>query len=667
MLHLLANLALATPAYPPPRAELVLGTTQRTSLDLYRSSPGSDKVYVLAGLPDGSQALFMVDTGATISVIHRPIIEKLGLPVVPVDGRIEGLSGSVAWQRAVVPHITLGEFQLNALDVAVDVPGVPELAGALPVGGILGNNVWTNFTCVLDYPADTLDLHIPGSLRVPRRAAPLVMDGLHAYTPVEVHAADGTQATVVLEVDTGAQDLMFRGVTGEPFRAGSTQGVEPVIGIGANLDDVPLANFLRVTRRVPLEKIRIGGRSLPYDRPARWYDAENPNAGRTDLPGLLGYAPLAGWKAILDFPGGRFHLVPSSRVPRVFGSAEAYLAREKVQNGEPADRAVIRARLQYTLGDADGARKTVHDALATRPADVELRVLLSWIQRNAQEWDASLATLALADPLELAAEGEWVAYIDSLLAAGLVDRALLEARAALDASQPDADGRDELFVALADTLLRTGRATEAGAAIAEAAELSAGGGGHLLRKARVALAEGDRYAAIVALRDLLHLYPLNGVPMWLYATLVTPDDLPTLRADVDAALDRLHPGDEPWDFVGATRSQIGDSVGAAEAFERGYARDCAPMSEGPDRANCDAWYWSLGGERLEEAQARIDTALEARPWASAYHDTATAVALAVGRGDDARAHADLAARLSPGDPYLLWQIDRVDAAFPRHP
>jgi hypothetical protein len=38
----------------------------------------------------------------------------------------------VPWQRAVIPRIQLGDFQLNALDVAVDVPGVPTMAGALP-------------------------------------------------------------------------------------------------------------------------------------------------------------------------------------------------------------------------------------------------------------------------------------------------------------------------------------------------------------------------------------------------------------------------------------------------------------------------------------------------------------------------------------------------------
>lgn len=662
--HALVSSALAAPAYPPARAELVLGGIRSTSLDLWRAAPNADKVYVLVGLPDGSDALFLLDTGASISVIHRDVVERLGLPITPVDGRIEGLSGSVAWKRAVLPRIQLGDFQLNAVDVAVDVPGVPELAGALPIAGILGNNVWANFTCVVDYPADVLDLYAPGTLAVPRRAAPLVVEGLHAYTPVHVRAADGTQATVVLELDTGANDVLFSGTTGEPFRKSSTEGVEPVLGIGADLDELPLASFLQVTRRVPLDRVRIGGRAVRHDGPARWYGADDPPANRPDLPGLLGYGPMGELTAILDFPGERFLLRPSRRVPRDFDAYGEYLKLERATYGEDPARAVIRGRLQYGLGDADGARATVLAARAQRPDDVELAVLLSWIQRNAAEWDASNATLDAADPLALAAEGEWVAYVDSLLAAGETTRALEEATNALATAPEDAEGRDDLLVALSDALLAVGKASQASAAIGEAASISPGASAHLIRKARVALAEGDRYGAMVATRELIGVYPLNGVPMWLQASLAAPEDVPMLLADIEGALARLHPGDEPWDFVGASLVAVGRPVEGRVALQKGYTRDCAPFPEGPDRANCDAWYWALSDERLDEAQARIDLALTARPWNSAYHDTAAAVAFAAGRGEDARRHAQIAARLSPGDPYLLWQLDRIDAKFP---
>ena len=663
MLLLLCQLAVAVP-YPPPRAELVLGGATRTTLDLWRPSPNAEKVYVMARLPDGSPALFLLDTGASISVVHREVVEKLGLPVTAVDGRIEGLSGSVEWRRAVIPKLQLGEFQINAVDVAVDVPGVPESAGPLPVAGILGNNVWANFAIEVDYPADVVTLHAPGTFKARKRAAPLVLDGLHAYTPVEVRAADGTTATVVLEVDTGANDVLFQGDTGEPFRGSSTTGVEPVIGIGASLDELPLTSFLQVTRRVPLDRVKIGGRTLDHAGPARWYGADTPMRTRSSMPGLLGYAPMAEHVAVFDFAGEKFELAPSKRAPRDFDAWTAWLALERGHFGEAPDRAAIRGRLQYAKGDRAGAEATVRAALATRPKDAELIALLSWIHRNAKEWDASLAILDTADPVPLAEEYEWVAFIDSLVLAGQVDRALAEAEAAVAAAPADSPARDDLYVALSDALLAAGKPAEAAAALARASEASPGGSGHLVRKARVALVEGDRHAAMVALRELWTLLPLNGTPLWMYAGLTTPADDAGFVTEIDNALGRLHPGDEPWDFAGAALLAVGETARGKEALAKGYARDCAPMREGPDRANCDAWYWALGGERLDEAKARVESAIAERPWASAYQDTAATVAYVSGRGQDAHAHALLAARLSPGDPYLLWQLDRVDAKFP---
>src|SRR6185503_18277168 len=86
-----------------------------------------------------------------------------------------------------------------------------------------------------------------------------------------------------------------------------------------------------------------------------------------------------------------------------------------------------------------------------------------------------------------------------------------------------------------------------------------GGAAHLVRKARIAAASGDRYGAIVALRELMDNIPLEGLPFWLYGSLATPVDVPTYAADVERSLARLHPGTEPWDFVGAGWFAVGDT------------------------------------------------------------------------------------------------------------
>ncbi|MFZ5476193.1 MAG: hypothetical protein ACOZNI_05405, partial [Myxococcota bacterium] len=64
-------------------------------------------------------------------------------------------------------------------------------------------------------------------------------------------------------------------------------------------------------------------------------------------------------------------------------------------------------------------------------------------------------------------------------------------------------------------------------------------------------------------------------------------------------------------------------------------------------------------ERLDDARARVAEALAAEPANPAWLDTAAVVAAASGDLAAARAHALRAARLSPDDPYLLWQVDRL--------
>jgi predicted Zn-dependent protease len=203
-----------------------------------------------------------------------------------------------------------------------------------------------------------------------------------------------------------------------------------------------------------------------------------------------------------------------------------------------------------------------------------------------------------------------------------------------------------------------GRPQDAERALDEAIAVDRGGSGYLFRRAMVALEAGDRYGAITTLRNLLDLYPIGGQAMWLYSAALEPQDHATFRNDVERAVGRLHPGAEPLDFVGASYVSVGDPARAAEVLAAGYERDCVPFRRGATRDNCDAWYWALGGQRLDDADRSIRRAIAREPKNSAFRDTAAVVAAA--RGEFARASEEArhAARLSPDDPYLIWQARR---------
>lgn len=651
-----------------------------TALDLWRGWPGSDKIYVEAGLPDGSTGLFLVDTGASISVLHREVAERIGLRLSDDGGMVNGLSGSVPWVRGTIPSLALGAFSVEDLAVAVDVPGAPERAGPLPVAGILGNNAWRNWTLVVDYPRDTLELHQPGTYRPRAPTGALVVGDNHLFTPVRFRAGFAGReivARTMLEVDTGAEDVSLWCSTGEPFRAVTSVGVEPVLGIGADLDRLPDYSVLATTRHVPTKEILLAGRRIRRGSAVRWNSPDESNLGCNVTPGLVGYRVLAPFRVVIDYAEGAIALERSRGRPRAFDALGTWLARDADLHGGAPEFAARRAEVTAVRGDLEGARAILLAAVPSRPGDAGIQVLLARFDRYDGNYDGANDRLAALPPAELASEDEWVAFVNSLALAGRLDDAVARARAAAAEAEaaraadptggPAAAFAKQAYVALSDAELAAGRPAEARAALDRAIAVDLGGSAYSLRKARISLADGDRYGAMATLRALLSVYPVGGSAMWLYALVATEADRPTYAADLERAVAKLHPGAGPLDFVGASWLAVGDRERGLRALDQGFARDCAELPRSPSRDNCQAWYWALRGERLDDAAARVRAALRVEPRNAAYHDTAAVVAAARGAGDEAIGHAREAAQLNPSDPYQLWQLQRLSAPSARGP
>lgn len=664
MILLLAGVSSATEPDPPLRLATLAAGAASSTVDLWRGHPGADKIHVRVALPDGSPALFMIDTGSPLSVVHPAIAARLGLSVRTLPTLVEGLAGTTAWNHALLPRLGIGDFELVDVDVAVGVPGVPESAGPLPVAGLLGNNVWANFTCVVDYPADILELYRPGALRERARWRRLDTDQLRARVSVAVRTAARTVARVDLKLDTGAPGLNFIAGSGEPFRADSTVGMEPIFGIGAGLDELPYESFLRQTRRIPVASVALGGRRIVDAAWVPWIGGDEPPSQGLGSDGLVGHRTMGSFRTIFDFPGRRFALSPSRRAPRAFDAPRAWLAVEEAL-ADPG-RAATRARLRHALGDLEGARTELRAGLAERPQDAEIAGLLAWLARMDGDLEAALAILSRVPPGALAERGEWVGYINGLVIAGRIDEALTRSEDAVAAAHPTDRHQDDFLVARSDALLAAGRTGEADAALIDASAVSPVRSAHLLRRARLAEATGDEAGARQALGRLVELNPLDGRPLWLYALSTRRPEVPALLALLDATRARLHPGDAPLDYLGAALLAAGQPHRAAEALANGRVLECVPMEPGPDRDNCDAWFWALEGRHLDEAEARVASAIALRPWNDAFHDTAAVVAWADGRLDDAVRHARDAARRSPGDPYLSWQLSRLVRAKVPH-
>jgi tetratricopeptide (TPR) repeat protein len=639
-------------------------SAQYAELDLLRPFPGADKIYVQADLPGGETGIFLVDTGASTSLLTDEMAERLGVVGQPTDGVLAGLGGRVQLVEGRLPWVSLGGVVVGDVAVAVGTPSLGPFSAQIPLDGILGNNVWGHLEVAIDYPADVLELGLPGSIPVPESAERMSFDGQHLLVPLTLNAGepggDQVSRSLLLELDTGSRGVILTQYTGPGFEAVATEGEEPILGVGA-AENMPMSAFYRPTLRVPLVSVELGGATVEDPGSAIWLTETSPQ-GALEMLGLVGHSVLKDHRLILDYPGGRFALVDSQREPRQLDGHEALLQHDVQRFGEKApERGLYRAKLHAALEDLDSSLADLEGYLRVAPDDAEAGVararVLLYQGRQQEYWQA----VSAISPAGLVDQGELVAAVNWAALSGQLDRGLELAEAGV-AARPAEPGA---LLALSDARYNSGDLAGSGEALQAASRLIENPDGYLMRRARLAMAEGDRYGALAHLRRRLSLYPTDGSALWFYALLAgeTGDQalLVTLRADADRAWSRLHPQARPLDFALAVERLLGDQDKARSLMAEGLERDCDPIEEEPSRQNCQAWFRAMAGEELEEARGLIEAAVKAEPNRSDFLDTQAMIYLELGEFGPAADAARAAALASPDVIYHLWQAERINA------
>jgi tetratricopeptide (TPR) repeat protein len=663
LLSLVVVSACAARGRPAPGP--VIGRAQSVELPVWRS-PSDRKIFVAADPGDGKQRLFLVDTGADISVLSSEVAEELGLQTADSGvGALAGLGGRVPeWQSATLPALKLGELGVRDVLVAVGIPGVPERVGMAPLAGILGNNVWSQFQLSIDYPANVLELW-RGDLEVPESASSLWFDGAHARTwaTLELQPPDGgppVRHAWTVEIDTGATGLLLYGdQDGEalPLLRLASQGEEPIFGVGAG-EGVPLSSFMQETLRLPVQAVELGGARVEERIQTSWL----PQPGRgapLRLKGLAGHELFDSHRMVLDYLGRSIALVPSERTPEHRSVNEWALAQLK-RARTPQER-LDKARLLAILDEPDAARKLLERQLRSTPENTEVRVLLARLHRMRGDGDRAHVLLAALSVGALVDEGEIDGFVNSLWLDGDGERARATAEEAVSV-RPEDPGA---WVALADAAWLQGDAARARTALRKANALASEPDGLLLRRALVSHQEGDLHGAVTHLRRLLKLYPGGPVAPWMYAWMVQQtDEAPLAIHDLDRARARLHAGEGALDFYAAAYRTLGRADAARELMAAGLARDCDRAESESGRQNCEAWYRAVAGQELDTARQSIEAAVEADPQNHQYLDTLAVVLEAQGEASAALEAARAAARTNPSDVYLLWQAHRLATPSP---
>jgi len=163
---------------------------------------------------------FLLDTGATPSVLDPRVKEKLHLATSPMD--IAVLKGTVKGETATVPSLQFGPIRKD--NVAVLIQDLSFLQRGLPVrlDGIVGLDVLGQSTFVIDYKSHEIGFGSPSSMSdsIPFQ----IREGLAIVDAVV------NQAQVHLLVDTGASSMILFEEMRDPASDSKAEESPKVIG-----------------------------------------------------------------------------------------------------------------------------------------------------------------------------------------------------------------------------------------------------------------------------------------------------------------------------------------------------------------------------------------------------------------------------------------------------
>jgi predicted aspartyl protease len=172
--------------------------TSRLSVQIYRNflvvAEGQ-----IGGIP--GPANFIVDTGATPSVIDRKVATQLGLAGRPASSIALGTRGSA--QLATLPEIVFGSIHAIGLPVLVADLSNFEADFGIPIAGIIGMDVLSKSDFSLDYDARQIEFGAAS-----HGGIPIDYD---ARAGIAVATVKIRSKTVRLLVDTGSEFVVLLG------------------------------------------------------------------------------------------------------------------------------------------------------------------------------------------------------------------------------------------------------------------------------------------------------------------------------------------------------------------------------------------------------------------------------------------------------------------------
>lgn len=243
-----------------------------------------NEVLVTVRINNQREAKFIVDTGASQSVIDKETAQAIG-PYTVSTFSITAGSKAVPLSYTKVPALTLGDVTMNDVPVLVtDLSSFAAAVGEKP-DGLIGANVLRRFLVTIDYADKKLILSDPRTVTVPEDAHVIRTSPVFGATALVVKGRLDDKADLNFLVDTGAAFNNLPVSLAKPFFNGPLLPVGQIYGLDGQKIDIG---------SIKLKQLKIG--ALTIDQPV--FAMAPDNAGSQTSNGLF----TAGGMGILGNP-----------------------------------------------------------------------------------------------------------------------------------------------------------------------------------------------------------------------------------------------------------------------------------------------------------------------------------------------------------------------------
>jgi predicted aspartyl protease len=278
----------------------------RSTRPIERAASIVNNLVVLeARMNDGRPMSFVLDTGASTSVVDAAAAARAGLKTGATDQATTG-GGTVDAAEIAGARVSVGPLVWNPLPlVAIDLS---ELRAGLghPVDGILGYDVFARHVVEVDYVARVVRFHPPDAWSPPGDAfeVPLRMVSQIPLVDVRVRGVSGIERTARVEFDTGQTGALTltQEYLGRERLITDTQPKQAITAGAILAGRVPAF----VTR---LDSIALGRARI--SAPIATVAAAEAAGVEGEAVGLLGGEILRRFDLFVDYPRSRALLRPN--------------------------------------------------------------------------------------------------------------------------------------------------------------------------------------------------------------------------------------------------------------------------------------------------------------------------------------------------------------------